>query len=98
MTPPFEKGVLEDFQEQDKEELGVWNNKIMKFAITRAENLGLATRIRAPQWKTCPLCNQRFVEDSLPAPLTKRLGMEHLDFCAPCLKKTVYQGTGNKTA
>lgn len=98
MTPPFRRDVLVAFQEAERGQVGVWYNKIMKFAITRAENLGLTRRIRAPQWKVCPLCNERFVEDSLPGPLTKRLGMDHLDFCAPCLKKIVYQGTGDKNA
>jgi hypothetical protein len=98
MAPPFQKGVLVAFQEEDRGEVGVWYNKIMKFAITRAENIGLTSKIRAARWKVCPLCNEKFVEDSLPAPLTKRLGMDHLDFCAPCLKKIVYQGTGNKNA
>ena len=98
MSPPFRKEVLEAFQREDRGEVGVWYNKIMKFAITRAESLGLTNRIRTPQWKNCILCNEKYVEDSLPVPLTKRLGMGHLDFCAPCLKKSLYQGTGNKTA
>jgi hypothetical protein len=33
MTAPFQKEVLVVFQEQDKEELGAWYNKVMKFAI-----------------------------------------------------------------
>jgi hypothetical protein len=95
MSPPFRKDVLIAFQEEDRGEVGVWYNKIMKFAITRAESLGLTNKIRAPQWKVCPLCSERFVEDSLPGPLTKRLGMDQLDFCAPCLKKIV-TGTNNR--
>jgi len=98
MAPPFQREVLLTFQEEDRGEVGAWYNKIMKFAITRAKDLGLTNRIRAPRWKICPLCNEKFVEDSLPAPLTKRLGMDHLDFCTPCLKKIVYQGTGDKNA
>ena len=96
MMSPFDQDTLRSFQEQEKGQLGVWYNKIVKFAVTRAKSLGLTSRIRAPQWKMCPLCGEEFVEDSLPAPLTKRLGMDHLDFCAPCLKSTVYGGTGNQ--
>jgi len=96
MTPPFNQDTLRSFQEQEKGQLGVWYNKIVRFAVTRAKSLGLTSRIRAPQRKTCPLCGEEFVEDSLPAPLTERLGMDHLDFCAPCLKSTVYRGTGNQ--
>ena len=66
-----------------------WYNKVMKYAITRAKNLGLNKAIRQPQRKRCTLCNHSFVEDSLPYPLMKRLGVDHLDFCAPCLRDTV---------
>jgi hypothetical protein len=72
-----------------------WNNVLMYFAASRAEVLGLTKQIRNPKWKTCPLCNKKFVEDSLPVPLVKRLGIDHLDFCAPCLRDTVLQGTGS---
>jgi len=71
-----------------------WYNILMNFAVARAESLGLTERIRKPEWKICPLCNQRFVEDSLPFPLVQRLGIDNLDFCAPCLRDTVLQGSG----
>jgi hypothetical protein len=67
----------------------------MYFAGSRAEKLGLTEAIRKPKWKTCPLCNNKFVEDSLPYPLVKRLGINQLDFCAPCLSDTLFQGSGN---
>lgn len=70
-----------------------WNNILMYFSISRANSLGLTDRIREPIWKICPLCNQRFIEDSLPFPLVKRLGVDHLDFCAPCLSQTIFQGS-----
>jgi hypothetical protein len=98
LTPPFRKDTIALFQEDDKRNVGVWYNNITKFAIGRAADLDLTSRIRMPQWKICPLCGKKFVEDSLGYPLTKRLGMDHLDFCAPCLKKIVYQGTGNNSA
>ena len=67
----------------------------MKYAITRAKELGLDKKIRSPEWRLCLLCQERFVEDSLPHPLIKRLGVANLDFCAPCLRDTVLEGTGN---
>jgi len=72
-----------------------WHNVLMYFAASRAKALRFTKRIRKPKRKTCPLCNKRFVEDSLPYPLVKRLGIDQLDFCAPCLRDTVLQGSGN---
>lgn len=72
-----------------------WYNVLMNFAASRAEVLAFTKRIRKPKWKTCPLCNKRFVEDSLPVPLVRRLGIDHLSFCAPCLRDTVLQGSGS---
>jgi hypothetical protein len=74
-----------------------WYNVVMYFAASRAEQLGFTETIRPPQSKTCPLCNHTFVENSLPQPLVKRLGIDQLDFCAPCLKDTVLQQTGNSS-
>lgn len=70
-----------------------WYNMLMYFAASRAQNLGFTKRIKKPEWKVCPLCNQRFVEDSLPGPLIERLGIDHLDFCAPCLSQALFQGS-----
>jgi hypothetical protein len=72
-----------------------WYNILMYFAASRAEELGLTRLIRSPEWKICLLCNQRFVEDSLPLPFIERLGIDRLDFCAPCLRDTVLQGSGD---
>lgn len=72
-----------------------WYNVLMYFAISRAEQLGYTKSIRTAQKKICPICQNSFVEDSLPMPLVERLGIDGLDFCAPCLKDTVLQGTGN---
>lgn len=72
-----------------------WYNILMYFAAARAEQLGLTKAIRSPRKKTCLLCMKRFVEDSLPMPLIERLGIDRLDFCAPCLRDTVLQGSGN---
>ena len=75
-----------------------WYNILMHFAAARAEQLGLTKAIRRPQEKTCRLCAKRFIEDSLPMPLIERLGIDRLDFCAPCLRDTVLQGSGNDSA
>jgi hypothetical protein len=77
-------------------ERDVWDNAVRY--CTRAEALGLARNIRKPHRKQCPLCQLYFTEDSLPHPLVKRLGIERLDFCAPCLKGCVLQGSGNNFA
>lgn len=75
-----------------------WYNILMYFAEARAAYLEITRKIRRPEWKACPLCGHRFVEDSLPMPLIERLGINGLDYCAPCLRDTVLQGTGNDAA
>lgn len=70
-----------------------WYNVLMYFAASHAEALGFTQHVRKPEWKICPLCNEKFVEDSLPVPLVRRLGINHLDFCAPCLRDTVLQSS-----
>jgi hypothetical protein len=75
-----------------------WYNVLMYFAASRAEQLGLTRNIRFPQWVTCRLCSEKFVEDSLPLPLIERLGIENIQFCSPCLRDTVLQGTGNPSS
>ncbi|MBU2591410.1 MAG: hypothetical protein ABIJ24_04550 [Nitrospinota bacterium] len=72
-----------------------WYNILMNFAATRAEQLDFTKAIRNPQKKTCLLCKNHFTEDSLPMPLIERLCIDKLDFCAPCLRDTILQGTGN---
>jgi len=75
-----------------------WNTVLMYFAAARAEQLGLTEAIRLPQKKACLLCGEAFVEDSLPMPLIERLGIDRLEFCAPCLRDTVLQGSGRDSA
>ncbi len=94
-TPPE---TIETWKEEDPLcSRYAWYNILMYFAASRAEKFGLTKTIRKPEWKVCPLCNQKFVEDSLPVPLTKRLGINQLDFCAPCLSYTIFQNSGNET-
>jgi hypothetical protein len=69
-----------------------WYNVLMYFAVARAQQLGITQNIRRPRWRRCLLCKKKFVEDSLPAPLVERLGIDALDFCAPCLRGAVLQG------
>lgn len=70
-----------------------WYNVLMYFAASRAQVMGITKKIRKPKWKICPLCSKRFVEDSLPVPLVQRLGIDHLDFCAPCLSESLFQSS-----
>jgi len=72
-----------------------WYNILMYFAISRAEKLGLTKAIREAEWKVCPLCEQKFVEDSLPMPLVKKLGINQLDFCSPCLAEILFNSGNN---
>lgn len=72
-----------------------WYNVLLFFAKSRAKQLGLTKSIRKAKWKVCPLCKNDFIESSLPSPLIKRLGIDHLIFCSPCLKACVLQNTGN---
>lgn len=90
--------IIEEWKSQDPIcQQYVWYNVLMYFARSRAERLGLTKAIRKPAWRTCPLCDQKFIETSLPQPLVERLGINRLEFCAPCLRDTVFQGSGNDT-
>ena len=73
---------------------GAWNNVLEYFAYARAKAIGLNEFIRKPAWKHCPICENIFLENSLPEPLAKRLGINSLDFCAPCLTTRILQNTG----
>lgn len=84
------KNILAHLLQQD-----AWYNKVMKFAVTRAKALGYTNLVRLPKQKNCPLCNNSFCESSLPHPLVKRLGIDNLDFCSPCLRYLVLQSSGN---
>ena len=83
-------------QEDPRCAQNVWYNVLMYFAVSRAQKLGLTAAIRKAEWKLCPLCDQKFVEDSLAWSLVKRLGINQLDFCAPCLTETILRNSGDK--
>ncbi len=72
----------------------VWYNVIAYFAEARAKIKGMTKDIRKPKRKKCGICQQDFNEDSLGYPLVIRLGIDDLDFCAPCLKNIIYPNSG----
>lgn len=74
-----------------------WYNVIMYFAEARAEVIGLTKNIRLPLWKMCPLCNNKFVKNSLPAPLVYKLGVNNLDYCSPCISNIIFPNSGDPT-
>jgi hypothetical protein len=85
------KGVIEEWKRIDPRcQNRAWYNVLMYFAAARAEALGLTKNIRPPEWKVCAICENRFVEDSIPYPIVKRLGVERLIFCAPCFQAVVF--------
>jgi hypothetical protein len=74
ITPPE---IIEQWRMQDPIcSQYAWYNVLMYFAISRADRLGLSKNIRTAEWRVCPLCDQKFVEDSLPVPLVRRLGVD----------------------
>jgi len=75
-----------------------WYSILMNFAKVRADQIGFTKSIRQPRKKVCPLCNESFMEDSLPFSIVIRFGIDRLDFCVPCLSGTIFQETGNKSA
>ena len=95
ITPPDE---IDTWREEDPNcKRYAWYNVLLYFAVSRADRLGFTKRIRKPKWKVCPLCNHRFIENSLPVPLVERLGIDHLDFCSPCLSQAVFHGSEKST-
>ena len=93
ITPP---NVLEAWRRSDPRcRSYAWYNVLMYFAGSRADEFDLTRLIRQPQARNCLMCKEQFIEDSLPVALVARLGVERLEFCAPCLRDTVLQGTGD---
>lgn len=86
-----EDSVIEKWKRQDPLcSKRAWYNILMYFAISRAERLGFTRTIRAAQWKICRFCHRQFSEDSLPVPLIKRMGIDNLEFCAPCASSALF--------
>lgn len=99
ITTSIEKIINQDILDKYKNEDPLcrqyaWYNIIMNFAIARAKQLKIISKIRKPLIKNCKLCNQRFKEDSLPFPMIKKIGINNLDYCKDCLENIIYQNTG----
>lgn len=73
-----------------------WYNILLGFADSRAYVLGWLNNIRRPQWEVCPLCNQRFIETSVTDSLVRRLTINQIDFCAPCLSRILFHSPDYK--
>lgn len=73
-----------------------WCNILVYFSVARARKLGYDKLIRQPKWKRCPICNNDFIENSLPSPFIRKLGIKNLDFCSPCLKACLLDEGNNK--
>ena len=71
------------------------DNALMSRDRARAQ-LGMSKQYRAPEWKTCPMCGEIFIESSLPQPLIDRLGAEQIDFCTPCLRGVFCKAQGTQ--
>lgn len=67
-----------------------WQNILMYFSVSRAEELQYTNYIRNPEWKICPICENEFIENTLPCSLVRRLGINQIDFCAPCLSDILF--------
>lgn len=90
------KETIETWRKSDPVcKTNAWYNVVMYFALARARTKGFDGEIRIPLSKVCPLCGNDFIENSLPAPIVARLGIDELDFCSPCLSLILFQGTGN---
>ncbi len=55
------------------------------FARAHARDAGLISYLKPAEWTTCRLCAEPFIEDSLPLPLIRRIGINQIVFCGPCL-------------
>lgn len=90
--------VLKQWKASDPEcARHAWYNVLTTFAEAHATTHALTQGIRRPVRRMCPLCSQEFDEDSLPYPLAVRLGIDRLEFCAPCLSEPIF-GDGSKDA
>jgi hypothetical protein len=87
------KEILEALHRQN-----VWYNKVMRYAETRTRELGLDKAIREARRKECPLCNNFFIETSLPPRFVTLMGgPDRIDFCTPCFRDSVYRYTDRAT-
>lgn len=95
LTNAIPKETLDNWKKSDPLcEKYAWYNILMNFAAARAANKGFLLNVRTPTRRHCLLCDSEFIENSLPSPLIRRLGIDNLICCAPCLSKIVFQNTG----
>lgn len=73
-----------------------WYNILLYFSVAKSKKLGYDRLIRKSKWKKCPICNNDFIENSLPSPFIRRLGINNIDFCSPCLKTSLLDEGNNK--
>ena len=67
-----------------------WYNVLMGYCQTRAQVLGFTEAIRQAETRSCLLCGQSFIEDTLPLPFIERLGIDRLVFCSPCMRDAIF--------
>jgi hypothetical protein len=76
-----------------------WRNVLMSFARARAQTQGWeAVHLPAPRWLVCPLCEEPFLENSLPYPCARIIGVHRLTVCGPCVARAAWWGDGADTA
>lgn len=73
-----------------------WYNVVMYYSIARAKRLDFLKLIRSPKWKKCQICSSNFIENSIPYPFIKRMGINNLEFCSPCLKNSFLEEGNSK--
>jgi hypothetical protein len=89
--------VLETWKRSDPAcKSHAWYNVLMYFSSARAIDRGFDKLVREPSEKHCRLCGLLFREDSLPAPLIERIGVEEIECCSPCLSKALLEDGANE--
>lgn len=73
-----------------------WYNILMYYSIAKAKKLDYLKIIRSPKWKKCKLCGNDFIENSIPSPFIKKIGINNLEFCSPCLKDSLLEEGNSK--
>ncbi len=73
-----------------------WYNVLMGFCQARVQVLGFTKAIRHAETRSCLLCGQSFIEDTLPEPFIERLGIDRLVFCSPCMRDAIFFSGNSK--
>jgi hypothetical protein len=72
-----------------------WYGLVLEWVRIRGIELDVRRLIKEPLVKKCLLCGLRMREDSLPYSLIERLGAWDLNFCRPCLERTLWDSFGS---